>query len=71
MPVSAQRGCWGPAEAPGVLAEAEAGVPGLSSRASVPELPELAPGQRLHPGGLSVARLAVQRRGCRIPSRRA
>lgn len=37
----------------------------------MPKRPVLAPGQRLHPGGLSVARLAVQRRGCRIPARRA
>ena len=71
MPATAPRGCWDLAEVPGVLAEvpgvlggADAGVPAHSSRASVLERPELAPGQ---PGGFSVALLGVQRRGCRIP----
>lgn len=64
MPASAPRGCWDLGEVPGVLGGADAGVPAHSSRASVLERPELAPGQ---PGGFSVALLGVQRRGCRIP----
>ena len=50
-----------------VRAGADAGVSGTWPRASVPAWPELAPGKRLHPGGLSLARLGGQRRGCRIP----
>ncbi|KAB0398603.1 hypothetical protein E2I00_009957, partial [Balaenoptera physalus] len=50
-----------------VRAGADAGVSGTWPRASVPAWPELAPGERLHPGGLSLARLGGQRRGCRIP----
>lgn len=68
MPASAPRGCWDLAEAPGVLAGADTGVLGHSSRASLLERPELAPGQ---PGGSSSARLGVQRWGCRIPAGRA
>ena len=64
MPASAPRGYWDLAEAPGILGGADAGVPAHSSTASVLERPELAPGQ---PGGFSVVRLGVQRRGCLIP----